>query len=262
MTTLESEPILAAIKKMQNSSDGLDSGLLSDYEQDAIDTPVEKTGNTIKTKRTGPKGVKHDKLDFDRKQKQELEAQKINNHEKLHNKILSKQWLQKSINQEPTFRGNESDAEFLTKYRSKRLAQLKKTRFTGVLDLEQTQFVDTIDSAPKNCDVVIHLYDMANENSRLVDKFIETLSKNYSSTKFCKILDSKDDQLFTDIILPAIIVYRNGKVEKILLRIADEIPSWKDGYISYADFEDYLQKQGVLDEQEKGDVTDDEFDEE
>ncbi|KAI8930197.1 thioredoxin-like protein [Entophlyctis helioformis] len=235
---------------------------------------------------TGPKGVAND-AKFHRRQEQARAAiQRQALADKWSSQALSSGWLQRQLaseraaaaadgdklrslqrgrleHPEPAANASDSDDdlegledledddEYIQEYRARRMLQLQvqsvRPRFGVVADLQTADYVSAIDDVDPSVTVVIHLYQQSLDACRLVNTFLDTLATAYPTVKFAKIVSTKADAVFTDDVLPAVLVYEAGALTHTLLRITDEIPGWaKTGRVSYTEFEEYLWDMGVL----------------
>ncbi|KAJ3303310.1 hypothetical protein HDV03_004048 [Kappamyces sp. JEL0829] len=200
---------------------------------------------------TGPKGVKADYKFHMQQERARTQEKRAKDFEKLSNKALSSGWLQRTLHDED----NRED-EFMKSYRQKRIAELTKmahaSRFGSVIELQKESYVRCIDNEAPDTKVLIHLYDLSSQASRLVNDFFTALAPMYPSTKFCRIPALGADPNFDLIGLPAILVYKGGHLEISLIRVIDEIPGWAESNVcTLRDFEEYLLLQDVLEDQAK-----------
>lgn len=272
------EALIKAIKRMNDpeeegkrhdscSDDESDSGKPLKMPTGRVDKDMERMQNDTALRHhlklgssfTGPKGVKADyKFHMDQERARRSERSMAET-QRISDAALSSGWMQRTIAAEERTLGGEEEDDFLKTYREKRIAELQRmskyAAFGSVLELQQDSFVRNIDGERPDVKVLIHLYDNANQASRLVNDFFTRLAPMYSSTKFCRIVSRKADPDFDHVGLPAILVYKGGALEISLIRIIDEIPGWfQTGICSMRDFEEYLVLQGVLQDQNRADT--------
>lgn len=230
--------------------------------QEPVDRDMERMQNDIAlrhhlklgSKFTGPKGVKEDH-DFHKKQERARQREKqLSDYQKRSNAALSSGWLQRTIAEESNKEEAEEEDDFMKQYRQKRIAELTRasqaSQFGRVVELNINNYIRSIDGENPDVKVLIHLYDLNNEASRLVDTFFPSLAAIYRNTKFCRIAVHEADPDFDLIGLPAVLVYKGGHLEISLIRMIDEIPGWANSNrCTLRDFEEYLVLQDVLDDQ-------------
>ncbi|CAG8773922.1 594_t:CDS:2, partial [Acaulospora morrowiae] len=108
-------------------------------------------------------------------------------------------------------------------------------------EISSSQYVKAIDDEAPNVSVIVHLY----ENVRLLNECLAQLARKFVCAKFLRIL--AHDLEFDSVGLPAVLVYKNGKLIVNLVRITEEIGE-NDFNIEIV--EDVLIRSGALDPNE------------
>jgi hypothetical protein len=80
------------------------------------------------------------------------------------------------------------------------------------------------------------------------------LAAKYRTVKFIKVVSSSLTDIEFDLVaLPILLVYKGGEVVQSLMRVTDDIDGWnRTGRCELEDFEEFLKKRGVLNEDEEG----------
>jgi len=123
---------------------------------------------------------------------------------------------------------DDEDDEFMHQWRQQRLAELQdqyshapgtgtrtrspgSKRTYGTLDhVNATGYLDAIENAPKDTNVVVLLFDPANPDSREVEDELKTMAYRWSHVRFVKLHHQIAEMETVDI--PAILAYRGGDV--------------------------------------------------
>ena len=259
---LSDEAILKAIERQQDpEADG-------PHEEDESDITIEEeeeeNNSGVETSRaqlvedsvlrqklgvggsfTGPKGVVND-YKFHKQQELGRQAAKRRaDYNKLSKAALSSGWMGRQLQQEQLtdeFAELEDDG-FMKEYRERRLQQMMK--FGAVIELETDDYVSAIDDEDASVTLVIHLYQESLEACRRVNSHLDVLARRYPQVKFARIVATKADSSFENVVLPALLVYRGGALVHTLLRITDDLRA-RSNKIGFDDFEAYLHKESVL----------------
>lgn len=96
-------------------------------------------------------------------------------------------------------------------------------------------------NAPKDVWVVLHLYQTYIEKCLILNNLFKLAAKKYPHIKFLKIVADKCIESYPDKNVPTLIIYRNGKMHKTLVRIDKEYPK-----LTIFSLEDILGKQGLI----------------
>lgn len=121
----------------------------------------------------------------------------------------------KSIEQLKEIEDDEDD-EVIQQYKAKRLKELKefasKMKYGKVFELRKQDYIAEVTNAPKDVYVVLHLYQISIEDSRIMAKIFDHLAKKYVLVKFMQIVSTNCIEGFSDKDVPAVIVYHNGQL--------------------------------------------------
>ncbi|QDZ25941.1 phosducin-like protein [Chloropicon primus] len=120
------------------------------------------------------------------------------------------------------------DDRFLEQYRSQRLAELKEREKVVVLPpghgeflfIRREDFVKEVTEASSKAWVITHLYQEANERSQIMQRSLDELCKKYVGTKFVKIISTDCIPKYPDDLLPTLLLYKDGKVQKTMEGLA------------------------------------------
>jgi hypothetical protein len=118
-----------------------------------------------------------------------------------------------------------------------------------VLETDFMNYVSNIDDESPETFVLVHVYNPDILLCRQTNAHLNTLAKKYVDTKFLRIRSDQIRQVmdFDEVAFPALLVYKNKDLIKVLLRMMDDIPEWKkEGVCSTELFEDYLIEHQIL----------------
>ena len=142
------------------------------------------------SKNTGPKGVIRDWQLY-----KQLETEKRLNSEVEKIELAKKLTLSNSQKQDndDTELFELMNDEFLLQYQKQRMEEmllrpLDLPKFGTVISLRNgNEFLEAIDNENKSVTVIIHIFADNNSGCKTMNKCLGSLSKQYSSVKFCKI---------------------------------------------------------------------------
>jgi len=147
---------------------------------------------------------------------------------------------------------DEEDDEFLKEYMKKRMqemiesAVINKKHFGHVFTLKNGEdFLDAVDDLEhRQVQMVIHLFEPNHPGCQAIDGCLQTIAKEYSHVKFCRIQASNAglSRNFKASGVPALLVYRSGELVANFVRLTDTLGD--DFYAS--DLEGFLIENGVL----------------
>ena len=116
---------------------------------------------------------------------------------------------------------DDLDDDYLKEYRKKRMEEMKaasmKPYFGKVIEISKEDYIKEVTNATKDVFVVLSLYQDYIQESLLINKHLEILAAKYTDVKFVKIIATKCIEKFSDDNCPAMIIYRNTKVQKQLI---------------------------------------------
>ncbi|KAK9502800.1 hypothetical protein O3M35_011504 [Rhynocoris fuscipes] len=261
MTTLEDK--ILGVKKhyycSSSESDGEDSdGHSSKGSKENINETPEETLSTPEiskwggvSKNTGPKGVIRDwqrykQLETEKRQEEALE--RIELAKKLCLTCTSDTVNETTTNNDDDLSELLSD-EFLNEFRKKRMEEMLVSRslptFGEVYFLANgNDFLDAIDNENKSVTIIVHIYDNNLAACKIMNSCLDTLCKQYSNVKFCKIIGSSAgmSHRFNVDGVPALLVYKEGQIIGNFVRVTDELgDEFYEG-----DVENFLVEHGIL----------------
>ncbi|CAG8471480.1 10027_t:CDS:2 [Paraglomus brasilianum] len=119
---------------------------------------------------------------------------------------------------------DEEDERVLMEYRRMRIAEMKaqamREKYGEVIHISKPEFVKEVSEASKDDWVVVHLYRDDIPHCRLVNSYLNTLSKKYKSTKFVKIIGDQCIPNYPDKNLPTLLVYGEGDIRAQVVGLA------------------------------------------
>lgn len=150
---------------------------------------------------------------------------------------------------------------FLQQYRAQRREELKKQASAGakrkwfgnLVEVRGDKYASLIDTSPAGVIVIIHIYTDFYEDCVYLNKRLTRLAKLYPTAKFCRV---QCDQLgvtqaFRENALPALMVYRDGKMILNHVRVTDDLGTRYED----EDLEEFLQKNNCLPPQSEKEDT-------
>jgi len=116
---------------------------------------------------------------------------------------------------------DESDEPILREYRRRRVAELEAKamipRFGDVREISASDYVDQVNNAGPNVQVVLLLYLSGIPECTLMSTIISQLAVRHPNTKFLKSIASQCVPNFPESSLPALFLYHNGCLKKQLI---------------------------------------------
>eukprot|EP01057_Protomagalhaensia_wolfi_P005782 Protomagalhaensia_wolfi_Nauph_80__5781@NODE_711_length_2084_cov_23_603912_g532_i0_p2_GENE_NODE_711_length_2084_cov_23_603912_g532_i0NODE_711_length_2084_cov_23_603912_g532_i0_p2_ORF_typecomplete_len275_score49_99Phosducin/PF02114_16/7_7e42HyaE/PF07449_11/6_7e03HyaE/PF07449_11/0_18Thioredoxin/PF00085_20/0_21_NODE_711_length_2084_cov_23_603912_g532_i02071031 len=114
------------------------------------------------------------------------------------------------------------DEDVLAKYRSRRLAEMKKkqarSKFSEVLEIAAPDYVEQVTEASKADGgkqvVVCLLYKDSVPQAVALSQIIKELATRHRDVKFCQGVSDKVVPNYKDSALPALLIYRGGACER------------------------------------------------
>lgn len=204
---------------------------------------------------TGPKGVIKDWQRFkqlETEKREEAERERLNLIKKLSITAKTKEEDEKAKEQELLDKELEEllDEDFLLEFQKKRMAEMlamsgKLPQFGHLIALTKgEELLNAIDAEQKSVTIILHIYDERVTTCKTLNNCLQTLAKEYSNVKFCKIQSNAAGMSlkFKQHGLPALLVYKNGQVIGNFIRVSDELGD--DFYPS--DVESFLIEHALL----------------
>ncbi|KAK9502799.1 hypothetical protein O3M35_011504 [Rhynocoris fuscipes] len=232
MTTLEDK--ILGVKKHYYCSSSESDG--EDSDGHSSKGKISKWGGV--SKNTGPKGVIRDWQRY-----KQLET------EKRQEEALERIELAKKLCLTCTSDTELLSDEFLNEFRKKRMEEMLVSRslptFGEVYFLANgNDFLDAIDNENKSVTIIVHIYDNNLAACKIMNSCLDTLCKQYSNVKFCKIIGSSAgmSHRFNVDGVPALLVYKEGQIIGNFVRVTDELgDEFYEG-----DVENFLVEHGIL----------------
>lgn len=110
------------------------------------------------------------------------------------------------------------DDAALARYREQRIEEMKKAaaldRFGAVSNVERSDWMREINEASKETWVVVHIYQDYLEVCGLIDVALTSLSARRKRVKFCRIKATSASENWPDDRLPALLLYKDGKLDQ------------------------------------------------
>ncbi|KAI3656733.1 hypothetical protein MP638_007382 [Amoeboaphelidium occidentale] len=117
---------------------------------------------------------------------------------------------------------SEQEEQIMNKLRLQRMHEMKSKESKrlpgGLVDISQSEFVKEVTEASKSATVLVHLYQNALMECRLINEHLEKLSRNYR-VKCVKIKSTDCIPGFPDRNLPTVLVYKNGDISAQYFKI-------------------------------------------
>ncbi|CAG8668113.1 17808_t:CDS:2 [Dentiscutata erythropus] len=214
---------------------------ISDDDSSKIDNDFDDSSKSFSLlqhggRQTGPKGVLADHEYHKQYTKQQKAASIAAYNERMSSKALTtttyrEDELNKSLEEDlkdlENISSDEEEKEALKKYREQRLREIKENqklnrkRYGALREISSNQYVKAIDDEAPDVCVIIHLYENSIPQCKLLNECLTRLARKFVHSKFLRILAHDLD--FDPIGLPALLVYKNGKLIANLVKITDEI---------------------------------------
>ncbi|XP_061097666.1 phosducin a [Conger conger] len=215
---------------------------------------------------TGPKGVISDWRKF-KLESEDYESMPPNKRELLRQMSIPKSTGdEERVNRKMSMQEyeliKEEDERCLKKYRKQCMQDMHERlsfgpTFESVHDLESGEaFLEVIEKEHQLTVVVVHIYEDRIQGCEALNGCLTCLSAEYPSVKFCKIRASCTGAAdrFTDDVLPAILVYKEGELLGNFMSITKHL----NGDFFATDVEAFLNEYGLLPEKEFTACLDDE----
>ncbi|XP_078737608.1 phosducin-like protein [Lampetra fluviatilis] len=147
------------------------------------------------------------------------------------------------------------DAAFLSEYRERRMAELRRRlssgpRYGAVTELPGGEaLLRAVDESPPRTPVLVHVYDDAVPACAALDGCLGCLAPRYPSARVCRVRAAAVAGLsaaFASRALPALLVYRGGELVGNFVRLSDQLG---DDFFA-DDLESFLGEHGLLPERD------------
>jgi len=178
---------------------------------------------------TGVKGVLADAARAREGERIEREIQAMKIQHKLQKTVITcdprRDVPQTKEEEEPEELLEEDDDDFFEEYRKKQLEKFQGRRTFGFLaSVNQEEFVPAIDDEPPNVYVIVHYYEDWHPSCVKINRQLATLAIKFPYTKFIRICSKEASETFEEVALPAISIYRAGKLISAELRVNEQLP--------------------------------------
>jgi len=134
--------------------------------------------------------------------------------------------LEKKTKEELDELEDDIDDDFLEQYKRKRLAEMQnvqtKPKFGEMKQINKQEYVREVTEAPEDVFAILLLYQDYNEKSLKMGYAMAELAKRYVHHKFMMIKADKCIENFPDQKVPALLIYKNGKLGHNIM-CADEM---------------------------------------
>ena len=144
----------------------------------------------------------------------------------------------------------DSDDDFLSSYRQKRLLQLQSCAdwpsFGELMDVTPVQFSEIVDKTDPRVHVVIHLYESFIPSCKLLDSHLRQLAPVMDYCRFLR-LEASSFKSMDPIGLPSILLYKGGKIEANLTPVMDYFSCYPRDRFTVEDVRHVLESSGVQD---------------
>ncbi|CAF0951996.1 unnamed protein product [Brachionus calyciflorus] len=211
---------------------------------------------------TGPKGVIQDWQRYKQLQNEKNQEAK-NEREKILKRLaitcksddidkeMEKEKLEKQKENDDL--DNLDDDGFFEEYLKKKLEEMQSKvltlpKFGKVIELTDEKFISEIDNENEKVTIIVHIYDTKVNECNIMNDCLETIAKDYSIVKICKIRSSAINlsDKFRKYGCPALLIYKNKEMIGNFVKMNDE---FGDEFCA-SDVENFLIEQGFLPSQE------------
>lgn len=124
--------------------------------------------------------------------------------------------------------GDDDDEEFLERYRRQRVQQLRAASswpvYGEIREATPTEYIDVIDSTDHRVMVIVHLYEPFVSHCNTLNRYLEELARTMSFARFVRLRALEASKTFDLIGLPAVVMYKGGKLVHNLTRVTEHLP--------------------------------------
>jgi len=111
----------------------------------------------------------------------------------------------------------DDDRRVLEKYRQKRIAEMqalaRKEKYGNLITIDETNFVQEVTEASKECAVVVYMCRDSVPQCRIVTEHMKKLAERFKATKFVKY----DMRAYPDRNFPTLLIYQDGQLKDQLV---------------------------------------------
>lgn len=138
------------------------------------------------------------------------------------------------------------DDSALAKYRDRRIAEMKRhasrPQFGTLLDITRQDWMREVNDASTSAWIVVHLFQDYLESCVEIDDALRELAPRRMHVKFARIRATSAAEKWPDEHLPALLLYRNGKLDQQIIGTTELPP----GHISSQRLDALLIERGVF----------------
>ncbi|XP_063933319.1 phosducin-like protein [Zophobas morio] len=221
--TLEEKLLLGLEKTSDSSNNDSDQSNIESEEEKNLEPYYEEIPavDANKGASSGPKGVLQDYRRFLHKQT----IQNAKNKLKLIEEAKRFSVLKKEDEYEEPF----FDDQFLNEYKLKKLSEITREidslkKFGTLREINISSYLEEIDGEDRKTNVVVHLYEPSIPLCRHMNTCLSLLARDFPLVKFIYIKALTVSEKFnSDVGLPAILIYRGGKLVANLVNVVDYV---------------------------------------
>ena len=142
---------------------------------------------------------------------------------------------------------DDDDDDFLRQFRMQRIEQLQQESnalptFGTLSSLSPEDYVDQVDNMDPRVYVVVHLFEASIATSRMLHSALDKVAQTMEYAKFIEVNALSANPNLDLICLPAILVYRGGKLVNNMIKFTDGLPK----AFTVDDVKDALEAAGVV----------------
>lgn len=111
----------------------------------------------------------------------------------------------------------DDDRRVLEQYRQKRIAEMqalaRKEKYGSLITIDETNFVQEVTEASKECAVVVYMCRDSVPACRIITEHMKKLAERFKATKFVKY----DMKAYPDRNFPTLLIYKDGQLNDQLV---------------------------------------------
>mmetsp|Transcript_25662 Transcript_25662/g.43801 ORF Transcript_25662/g.43801 Transcript_25662/m.43801 type:complete len:174 (+) Transcript_25662:2-523(+) len=136
---------------------------------------------------------------------------------------------------------DSDDDEFLKQFRKQRIAEIKESTASvtqkqqsalfGTLSIvTPEEYVEIVEKMHPNSYLIVHLYHSSLHKCQMLHSILDKLATSMENIQFIQVNALDADPNLDTICLPAILIYKDGKLVHNLVRFMDEVLPRGDDY--------------------------------
>jgi len=153
--------------------------------------------------------------------------------------------MEKKNDQEIDDLEDDLDDDFMRNWINQRKGNIiedkENPKFGFVREISKADYKEQMNNAPKGVFCVLMLYQSYIEQCQLMEQVLEVAAKKYENIKFMKGIATKVVEKYNDVLCPTLIVYKDGKPFKQLVRFEKDYRKMTE-----ASFDDLLCKNDII----------------